>query len=132
MEITDDQIEDCARLCHTANREWCAINGDYSQPEWEAAPLWQKQSARKGVRFHLDNPTATAGASHRNWMRQKEADGWVYGEIKDEQAKTHPCMVPFAKLPAVQQIKDRLFMSIVHAVFHQHYKLSFFRSNQER
>lgn len=35
-------------------------------------------------------------------MANKIADGWKYGEAKDPEAKTHPCLVPFDKLPEFQ------------------------------
>lgn len=105
-----------AQVAHEANRAWCAVNGDYSQPSWDSAPEWQKASAVDGVRFHVDNPDAGDSASHDNWMAHKKADGWVYGEIKDPEAKTHPCMVPFEDLPREQQIKDALFRAIVHSI----------------
>ena len=47
---------------------------------------------------------------------QKVADGWGYGETKDPEAKTHPCMVAFDQLPREQQAKDFIFRSIVHAM----------------
>jgi len=49
-------------------------------------------------------------------MADKEADGWVYGVIKDPAAKTHPCMVPFEQLPAEQRAKDLGFKAIVRAL----------------
>lgn len=107
-----------AQMCHEANRAWCAMAGDLSQPTWADAPKWQKESAVAGVHFHLSNPDAGDSASHDNWMKQKEADGWVHGEVKDPEATppTHPCMVPFGELPIQQQAKDALFRSIVHAL----------------
>ena len=104
-----------ASLVHEINRAYCAGLGDDSQPTWEDAPDWQKNSAVAGVKFHLENPDAPASASHDSWLRQKEAEGWVYGEVKDAEAKTHPCMVPFDKLPTEQQVKDFLFKAGVHA-----------------
>ena len=106
---------DIARVCHEANRAWCEANGDFSQPNWEAAPDWQKESAMNGVAFHRANPDAGDSASHDNWMAEKVAAGWVYGEVKDPDAKTHPCIVPFGELPRHQQIKDAIFRAIVHA-----------------
>ena len=111
-----DQIEKAARVAHEANRAWCIANGDMSQPLWEDAPDWQKESAYDGVRFHMANPDAGDDASHNNWMQAKTDDGWIYGEVKDPDAKTHPCIVPFEELDSVQQTKDRLFRTIVHAV----------------
>jgi hypothetical protein len=43
-------------------------------------------------------------------------DGWVYGEVKDAEKKTHPCLVPFDQLPLFQQKKDKLFCAIVDAL----------------
>jgi hypothetical protein len=116
--MLDQMIEAIARVTHEANRAWCLALGDRSQLTWDDAPDWQKDSARAGVQFHLDNPDAGDNASHDNWMAQKIADGWVYGDEKDPQASppTHPCLVPFEELPNVQQIKDALFRSIVHAI----------------
>lgn len=108
--------ETIAAICHEANRAYCESLGDHSQPLWVDAPDWQKESARKGVELHLSNPNAGAEASHESWMAEKVADGWVYGEVKDPAAKTHPCLVPFGELPVEQQVKDHIFRSIVHAL----------------
>lgn len=113
--ITDTDIENAARVAHETNRAWCEAHGDTSQPSWEDAPDWQKNSALSGVRFHIANPDAGDSASHDNWMRDKKADGWRYGEVKDPDNKTHPCMVPFEALPQVQRVKDALFRAVVHA-----------------
>lgn len=104
-----------AMICHEANRAYCESLGDTSQPAWQQAPEWQKQSALNGVRFHNNFPDAGDDASHNNWMREKVEAGWVYGETKDPEAKTHPCIVAFEELPAEQQFKDKLFRTIVHA-----------------
>lgn len=110
-----NQLEPIARLCHEANAAYCRSLGDFSHKAWEEAPEWQKQSALKGVQFHLENPNAAAESSHNNWFNQKLEDGWHYGPVKDETRKTHPCMVPFGELPVHQQIKDHIFRSVVHA-----------------
>ena len=49
-------------------------------------------------------------------QEDKVKDGWVYGEVKDTIAKTHPCLVPFEQLPEFQQKKDKLFRAIVNAL----------------
>ena len=98
-----------------ANRELCEQLGDDTQKAWEDAPQWQVVSAINGVRFHLENPDATPANSHESWLAQKEADGWKYGPVKNEETKEHPCFVPYAELPPEQQAKDHLFRSIVHA-----------------
>ena len=109
-------VEDIARVCHEANRALCQALGDDSQVSWDDAPEWQRQSAHKGVDFNMDNPDAPASASHDSWLRQKEADGWKYGPVKNAELKEHPCFVPYEQLPAEQQAKDHLFKAIVGAL----------------
>lgn len=111
----DEAVELIAVTCHEANRAYCAIIGDSSQLPWLDAPEWQRASARVGVRFHMDNPSAGPAGSHESWLAQKTADGWRYGPVKDEAVKEHPCFVPFEELPDLQQMKDHLFTAIVHA-----------------
>lgn len=108
-------VTEIARVAHEINRAYCESLGDDSQPAWKDAPDWQKQSAVAGVLFHLGGEHGPE-ASHVNWMAQKEAEGWVYGEVKDPDAKTHPCMVPFNQLPKEQQTKDFLFRAVVHTL----------------
>jgi hypothetical protein len=105
-----------AEICHQANKVYCEMNGDASQVDWNNAPDWQRESAINGVKFRLENPDAGHDAMHNNWMNEKNKDGWVYGEVKDAEAKTHPCIVPFEQLPLVQQKKDALFSAIVDAL----------------
>lgn len=109
-------VEGIARTCHEINRAYCAALGDHSQPAWEAAPQWQRDSAMAGVRMHLANPDAGPEASHASWMAQKQAEGWVYGPEKNPEKKEHHCMVPFEQLPREQQAKDFLFRAVVHAL----------------
>ncbi len=104
--------EKIARICHEVNRGYCRSIGDDSQPSWEEAPEWQKESVVNGVNFHLENET-TPEQSHENWMAEKVAAGWVYGPIKDPEKKEHPCMVAYQELPAEQRTKDYLFKAVV-------------------
>ena len=105
-----------AKVCHEANRQWCKNVGDDSQKPWNEAESWQKESAIKGVQFRIDNPTAGDSAQHDAWSKEKIEAGWIYGEVKDAEKKTHPCLVPFDQLPEFQQKKDALFCAIVDAL----------------
>lgn len=107
--------EDIARVTHEANRALQLIEGDPAPSiEWDRAPKWQRDSAIDGV------VNALAGASpeqsHENWLRFKREDGWRYGPVKDPAAKTHPCMVPYERLPENQRVKDHLFTAIVRTL----------------
>lgn len=107
------EIERIAKLCHEANRAICEAAGDDSQVPWDNAADWQQQSAIIGVRFRLDNHDATPDAQHEAWCQDKRENGWVYGEKKDPEAKTHPCLIPYAQLPFEQRVKDHVFQAIV-------------------
>ena len=113
--MTEDQI---ARVCHEVNRAYCQALGDNSQPTWEDAPQWQRDSAMLGVKLHTENPGASPSASHESWMAQKVAEGWTYGPEKRPDLKQHHCMVPFDQLPREQQAKEYLFRAVVHALVH--------------
>lgn len=112
-DYTANAIAGIAIVCHEANRAYCATIGDHSQLPWEEAPQWQRDSAIKGVEFCLENPDAPPSANHESWLAAKEAEGWAYGEVKDVDAKLHPCFVPYDELPPEQKAKDYLFKAIV-------------------
>jgi len=105
-----------ARICHETNRAWCVANGDHSQTDWNRAPDEIKASAVQGVVFAQANPDAPDSAQHDQWTRSKIDAGWVYGVAKDADKKTHPCLVPFERLPVEQQLKDKLFRAVVKAL----------------
>lgn len=109
-------IDTIAKVCHEANRAYCASMGDHSQLAWEQAPEWQKESAKKGVMFHVKHPEATPENSHESWLAEKEMQGWSWGPVKRPDQMRHPCMVPYESLPANQKAKDYIFRAIVHAM----------------
>lgn len=113
---TDYSAEErVARICHEVNRAYCESLGDESQLPWDKAPGWQKASALSGVVFHLGKPDSKPSDSHENWMKEKLEQGWTYGEVKDVEKKTHPCLLPYEQLPVAQQTKDKLFIAVVRA-----------------
>lgn len=104
-----------AMLAHSMNKAYCEAIGDNSQPTWEDAPDWQKDSAIMGVTKHLENPDMTPEDSHVSWMEQKTAEGWKYGPVKDLEKKEHPCYLPYNELPQEQRVKDYIFRQAVHS-----------------
>jgi hypothetical protein len=114
-----DRKEALAIACHQA---WYAYTvlalGEPGEP-WHSAPDWQKDSIRNAVDFWDAQKVDTSEAlyidevakrlcplTHENWVKEKAAAGWVYGEIKDPEKKTHHCMVPYSDLPEAQKKKD--------------------------
>lgn len=101
-----------AKVCHEVNKAYCESHNDFSQTSWENAPEWQKSSIINGVTYNLENDV-TPEMSHENWLKQKLEDGWVYGKVKDPEAKTHPCIMRYEELPKYQRTKDSLFKAVV-------------------
>lgn len=106
---------DIARACHEANKALCEAYGDHSHVDFDSSPPWQKKAVLDGVEFHLSGDHSPE-EGHENWIRHKEQDGWSYGPTKDREKKTHPCMVPYEKLPTMEKAKDRLMASIVKSL----------------
>jgi hypothetical protein len=110
--VNMDKITEIARICHEVNRAYCASLGDDSQPSWENAEGWQRESAIAGVLAHIDTEISPK-ESHSLWCTHKVNDGWSWGLVKDAAAKKHPCLVPYDLLPVTQRTKDYLFAGVV-------------------
>lgn len=108
------RIEAIARVCHAANQPVKALCGEEPAKPWDEASEMMKNSVRDGVRKAIEG--VPPEESHENWIRYKEAEGWVHGDTIDEDAKTHPCLVPYAELPPEQRLKDQVFTAIVQAM----------------
>ncbi len=44
---------------------------------------------------------------HDVWAQGRIAEGWTYGEQRDDKLKTHPCLVPYEALPDAEREYDR-------------------------
>jgi len=45
--------------------------------------------------------------THDVWAATRIAQGWSYGPSRDDAAKKHPCLVPYADLPESEKEYDR-------------------------
>lgn len=114
--IREAEVEEAARIAYETNAGYCRYLGDDSQPPWNLAKEWQRESVRQGVRQVFLNPTMTPEDSHVAWCQHLTSEGWKYGPVKDPVAKTHPSMVAFKDMPTEQQLKDLVFITVVKAV----------------
>ena len=46
--------------------------------------------------------------SHDVWALLRFKEGWTYGKYRDDTRKTHPCLVPYNKLPESEKEYDRM------------------------
>lgn len=45
--------------------------------------------------------------AHEVWAAERKAQGWSYGEQRDDEKKHNPCMVPYSHLPESEKKFDR-------------------------
>jgi ryanodine receptor 2 len=45
--------------------------------------------------------------THEVWAKARLEQGWTYGPTRDDGAKTHPCLIPYAALPESEKVYDR-------------------------
>lgn len=44
---------------------------------------------------------------HDVWAETRISQGWKYGKKRDDEKKTHPCLVPYDELPEEEKEYDR-------------------------
>ena len=44
---------------------------------------------------------------HEVWAQSRMAEGWSYGEERNDPLKHHPCLIPYEELPEVEKDYDR-------------------------
>jgi ryanodine receptor 2 len=45
--------------------------------------------------------------THDIWAQQRMSEGWTYGPERDDEAKKHPDLIPYANLPESEKEYDR-------------------------
>ena len=116
-----DKLEFIARARHLA---WCCYQIAAEQPYNLEPTEDQLNSLINGVMFGLKNPNATPEENHENWIKMKISQGWVYGEKKDLEKKTHFDLVPFDELLKIEKDKDIMDCYMVRE-FNKLYELTF-------
>jgi len=114
MSFTDEEI---AQIAHEAGRALQKILDNPSNaisPPWDQFDEEQRAGVISGVK--IARYGAPPRVLHDNWVREKLAAGWTYGEVKDAEAKTHPLLVDFDSLPPEEQAKDYLFSGVCAAM----------------
>lgn len=72
-----------------------------------------EDSTLNSIKAVLKDPDITPKEQHTIWKLNKIKNGYVYGEIKDDIKKTHPCLVDYEQLPQLERLKDLAFREAV-------------------
>ena len=63
--------------------------------------------------------------THEVWAALRIKDGWSYGPMRDDEAKLHPCLVPYNELPESEKEYDRKAAAgIITVVLAQGFKIT--------
>lgn len=46
--------------------------------------------------------------AHECWAKQRIAEGWRYGPVRDDAQRLHPCLVPYDQLSESEKEYDRI------------------------
>lgn len=110
MKISDIDI---ARVCHETNRALQNVLGDPCPSDpWDALSSDARQASIYGV--HQAQQGKSPEEMHDLWMSFMIDHGWKYGEKKNEVERTHPNILPFNHISEGEQLKDKIFLTIVH------------------
>ena len=110
--ITDEKKFRVARIVHEINRLYCEGLGQY-QPRWENTSDWQRDSTYQLIEKIIANPNIKNSECFEEWKKNKIEDGWRYGPKKDENKKTHPCIVDWENLPIQEREKDPILIHVI-------------------
>lgn len=50
---------------------------------------------------------AMAKNVHEVWAKNRIDEGWVFGPCRNDELKTHPCLIPYEELPEIEKDYDR-------------------------
>ncbi len=109
------KMVEVAKECHIANNNLMVTNNEIPNPiDWNDLSTHTKHINISSVKKIYDNPSITAKDIHDEWMKNKIKDGWKYGDVKDDELKTHHLIVDFDKMNDVDKMKDQIFIDIVN------------------
>lgn len=132
--ILHSYVEPLARAIHEDYRKKMLIAGNLDHPsvvEWEELTEEFRDSNRNQARsfgealrsvgydydagdtpfpsvkkFDKARELVLAQNEHLRWMREKVANGWSYGQKRDDEKKLNPLLVDWEELPPEEQQKD--------------------------
>ena len=134
LETERQRLERLARAVHEIYCEDLEARGQRGEMlvSWEELPEHYREQSRRAARDipeklaridHVMIPARShdvpydfpgealedlAEYEHERYVKDKEADGWTYGEERDEARKTNPTLVSWEELAEEEREKDRV------------------------
>jgi hypothetical protein len=63
--------------------------------------------------------------AHELWAQQRIKDGWTWGPKRDEDAKKHPSLIPYAQLSESEKEYDRVVsLGVLKSILALGYKIN--------
>ena len=81
-----------------------------SQPQQSLLSYTPNPIRIEGVNLPAELESLTeqlAEHTHDLWASHRLAEGWTHGPQRDDQARTHPCLIPYDQLPETEKDYDR-------------------------
>jgi hypothetical protein len=114
-------IADVGRLCYNVDTVYGnAIAGGIETTSqgtaWDRTTPERREMVLASVRKILDTPTITPAQLHDDWIDRMKAQGWTRGATTNVPRKQHALLVPYPELAPGDQVKARLFITIVNSL----------------
>ena len=78
---------------------------DMKQNAYTPQPIFTEDIILSDEILHLSERIAQN--VHDVWAASRVAEGWTWGEKRDEVVKQHPCLIPYDELPESEKEYDR-------------------------
>lgn len=101
-------VYECARQHAEADSAYPA---QFVPLPWDKKPPEFRPGYVAAVQDQIRNPRPPREL-HIAWMSLAEADGWTYGPVYSEQAKTHPELVPYERASRWKMQKEKVWIEL--------------------
>ena len=112
------KIEDIAKASHEIIRAMNKEIDGKEMPAWDDAEEWMRESRVLTVETILRNPTTPYRYYHDLWVKERTEAGWKWGEVRNDDTKENPGLVPYDELPLHLRAKDGVLRALVNSLAH--------------
>ena len=109
MSYTHMQTAELVNIVRNKLREF---DGEQPSSPWSEKTDEQKLASAETIRHYAEDGgygLMSAEEIHNEWIKKKQAEGWIYGPEFNFEAKTDPSMTVHWDLPYNEAIRDDLY-----------------------